>query len=53
MRDPQNGFQIGLVPLYGYDFCKSPSIKVQLGLKQVGTVFNNYSIPLRLRLRGQ
>ena len=52
MRDPQNGCQIRLVPLYGYDFRKSPSIRVQLGLKQLGAVFNNYSNPLRLRLRG-
>ena len=53
LRDPQNGCQIGQVPLYGYDFCKAPSIQVQLGLKQLGAVFNNYSNPLWLRLRGQ
>ena len=29
MRDPQNGCEIGTVPLYGYDFCKTPSIMVQ------------------------
>ena len=33
MRDPQNGCEIGTVPFYGYDFCKTPSIRVQLGLK--------------------
>ena len=27
MRDPQNGCQIGLVRLYGYDFYKTPSIR--------------------------
>ena len=53
MRDPQNGCQIGTVPLYGYDFCKTPSIRVQLRLKQLGIVFSNYSNPLRLRLRGR
>ena len=51
MRDPQNGCQIGTVPLYGYDFFKTPSIRVQLGLKQLGIV--NYINPLRLRLIGQ
>ena len=34
LRDPQNGCQIGQVPLYGYGLCKTPSIRVQLGLKQ-------------------
>ena len=34
--------------LIGYDFCKTPSIRVQLGI-----VSSNYSNPLRLRLRGQ
>ena len=29
LRDPQNECQIGQVPLYGYDFCKTPSIRVQ------------------------
>ena len=29
MRDPQNGCQIGPVPLYGYDFCKTTAIRVQ------------------------
>ena len=52
MRDPQNGCQIGPVPLYGYDFCKTPLIRVQLRLKQLGLVFSTYSNPLRLRLRG-
>ena len=52
-RDPHNGCQVGHVPLNGYDFCKTPSIRVQLGLKQLGVVFNSYSNPLRLRLRGQ
>ena len=33
----------------GMIFCKTPSIRVQLGLKQLGIVFNNYSNPLRLR----
>ena len=28
-------------------------IRVQLGLKQLGVVFNSYSNPLRLRLRGR
>ena len=37
MRDPQNGCEIG-IPLYGYDLCKTPSIWVQLGLKQLGLV---------------
>ena len=27
MRDPQNGCQIGQVPLYVYTFCKTPSIR--------------------------
>ena len=53
IRDPQNGCQIGPVPVYGYDFCKTTSKRVQLGLKQLGVVFNNYSNPLRLRLREQ
>ena len=53
MKDSQNGCQIGQVPLYGYDFCNTPSIRVQLGLKQLGVVFNHYSKPLRLRLREQ
>ena len=53
LRDPQNGCQIGQVPLYGYGFCKTSLIRVQLGLKQLGVVFNSYSNPLRLRLRGQ
>ena len=53
MRAPENGCQIGPVPLYGYDFCKTTSIWVELGLKQLGVVFNNYSNPLRLRLREQ
>ena len=52
-RDPHDGFQIGQVPLCGYDFCKTPLIRVQLGLRQLGVVFNSYSYPLRLRLRGQ
>ena len=52
IRDPQNGCQIGPVPLYGYYFCKTPSIRVQLGLKQLGIVFfSNYSNPLRLRVK--
>ena len=53
LRDPQNRCQIGQVSLYRYDFCKTPSIRVQLGLKQLGVVFNSYSNPLRLRVRGQ
>ena len=53
MRDPQNGCEIGTVPLYRYDFCKTPLIKVQLGLKQLGIVSSNYSNPLGLMLRGQ
>ena len=53
LRDLQNGCQIGQLPVYGYDFCKTPSVKVQLGLKQLGVVFNSYSKPLRLRFRGQ
>ena len=36
MRDPQNGCQSGPVPLYGYTFCKTPSIRIQLLLKQLG-----------------
>ena len=36
MRDPQNGCQIGPVPLYGYNLCKTPSIRIQLLLKQLG-----------------
>ena len=52
MRDPQNGCEIG-IPLYGYDFCKTPSIRVQLGLKQIAIVSSNCSNLLRLRLRGQ
>ena len=53
LRNPQNGCQIGQVPLYGYGFCKTPSIRVELGLKQLGAVVNSCSNPLRLRLRGQ
>ena len=49
MRDPQNGCEIGTVPLYGYDFCKTASIRVQLGLKELGIVSSNYSNPLRVR----
>ena len=52
MKDPQNGWEIG-IPHYGYNFCTTPSIRVQLGLKQLGIVSSNYSNPLRLRLRGQ
>ena len=48
MGDPQNGCEIGTVSLYGYDFCKTPSIRVQLGLKQLGVVSSNYSNPLGL-----
>ena len=47
MRDPKNGYKIGLVPFYGYAFCKTPSIRVQLELKQLGVVFNNYSKVMR------
>ena len=36
----------------GMFFCKTP-LRVQLGLKQLGVVFNSYSYPLRLKLRGQ
>ena len=36
MRDPQNGCQIGPVPLYGYNLCKTPPIRMQLLLKQLG-----------------
>ena len=36
MRDPQNGCQIGPVPLYGYNLCKTPSIRIQLLLKELG-----------------
>ena len=53
MRDPQNGCEIETFPLYGYGFCKTPSIRVQLGLKELGIVSSNYSNPLRVRLRGQ
>ena len=35
MRDPQNGCQIGQVPLYGFNFSKTPSIRIQLLLNQV------------------
>ena len=52
MKDPQNGCEIGIL-LYGYDFCKTPSIMVKLGSKQLGIVSSNYSNPLRLRLREQ
>ena len=48
LRDPQNGCQISPVPVYGYDFCKTPSIKVELGLKQFGVVVNSYSNPLKV-----
>ena len=37
----------------GIIFSKNPSIRVQLGLKQLGIVSSNYSNPLRLTLRGQ
>ena len=30
LTDPQNGCQIGQVPLYGYNFCKIPSIRVMI-----------------------
>ena len=45
LRDPQNVCQIGQVPLYGYDVCKTPSIGVQVGLNQYDVVFNSYSNP--------
>ena len=51
LRDPQNGCQIGQVPLYGIGFCKTPSIRVQLGLKQLGVVFNSYSNPRKVKVK--
>ena len=30
LRDPQNGCQIEPAPLYGYNFCKIPSIWVMI-----------------------
>ena len=30
LRDPQNGCQLGQVPLYGYNSCKIPSIWVMI-----------------------
>ena len=45
LRDPQIGCQIGQVPLHGYNSCKTPSIMVQLRLKQFGVVFNSDSNP--------
>ena len=52
--DPQMGVKLdSWVSLHGYDFCKIPSLRVELGLQQLGVLANSYSNPLRLRLRGQ
>ena len=40
LRDPQNGCQIGQVPLHGYDFCKAPSI--QLGTIRIETIWSSF-----------
>ena len=54
LRDPQTGVELdSWVSLHGYDFCKIHSLRVELGLQQLGVVVNSYSNPLRLRLRGQ
>ena len=50
LRDPQNGCQIGRVPLYGYDFCKTPSIRVELGLRLRLRIDNGGLALISLRL---
>ena len=43
LRDTQNECQIGQVPLCEYNFCKTPSIRIQLRQKKSGVIVNSYS----------